>query len=134
MAKVRLTFSKSINSIESKLMDNINNTLSFLKKEAEDRTPEDTKTLVGAYKVTPAKKIWLTIKWKLSNNTPYAFWVEFGTKTAKNYHKPKWSVFYTTWSYRWEVFRDIAGWIYWARMMSRAVDENRKQINILLSK
>jgi len=134
MVKVRISFTASKNAVIGKLMKNINNTLTFIKKEAEDRTPEDTKTLVWGYSIDPAQKVWNKIVWKMFNDTKYAFWVEFGTKTAKNYHKPKGSVFYTTWSYRWEVFKDVAGWIYWARMISRSIDENRKQINTLLSK
>ena len=38
MVKVKITFNKSKKIVIQKIMNNINSTLTFLKKEAEDRT------------------------------------------------------------------------------------------------
>lgn len=124
MAKTS-TFVKSKQALINKLTGNINDALDFIRAEAEIRTPEDKVNLVKNYEIEPAKESWNKIIWKVKNNTPYAFFVEFWTKRAKNYHKPKWTIFFQSWDYEG---------LSWARMLTRAVDENRDELNKILTK
>lgn len=119
------TISKQKESLIKRLTWNLNDTLEFIKNEAEDRTPEREKNLVKNFEIEPAKSVWDKIIWKVKNNTEYAFFVEFWTRRAKNYHKPRWTVFFKTGQYKG---------LPWARMLTRAVDENRVEINKLLNK
>lgn len=119
------TISKQKNDLIKRLTNNVNDALKFVKSEAEDRTPEDKKELVKNFEIEPAKEVWNKIVWKVRNDTPYSFFVEFGTRRAKNYHKPKWTIAFRSWDYKG---------LPWARMLTRAVDENREQINKLLTK
>jgi len=119
------TISKQKDALIKRLTNNVDTALKFVKDEAEDRTPEDKKNLVKNFEIEPAREVWDKIVWKVKNNTPYAFFVEFWTRRAKNYHKPKWTIFFQS--------RDYKG-LPWARMLTRAVDENRSQINKLLTK
>jgi len=124
MAKTS-TFVKSKEALLAKYTWNINTALEFIKNEAEDRTPEDKKILVKSFEIERAVELWNKIIWKVKNDTPYAFFVEFWTKRAKNYHKTKWSVFFRSGDYNG---------LPWARMLTRAVDENRTEINKILTK
>lgn len=124
MAKTS-TFVKSKEALIKKLTWNIDEALKLIKAEAEIRTPEDKKILVKNFEIEPASESWNKISWKVKNDTPYAFYVEFWTRRAKNYHKPKWTVFFQTWDYNG---------LPWARMLTRAVDENRSELNKILTK
>lgn len=118
------TISKQKSDLIKRLKNNLNKTLEFVRSEAEDRTPEDKKVLVKNFEIEPAIETWSKIVWKVKNDTPYAFFVEFWTKRAKKYNKPKWSVFFLSWQHKW---------LAWARMLTRSVDENRSEISKLLT-
>jgi len=120
-----VSISKQKDSLIQKLSKNLNDWLDFIKAEAEDRTPEDTKKLLKSYKIEPASDLWKTITGKVINNAKHAFLVEFGTRRAKKYNKPKGNVFFLSWEYK-----GLRG----ARMLTRAVDENRSRLSKILNK
>lgn len=105
-------FEKSLND---RLEKAINKSLETLKNSIDEKTPEDTKTLLGQTRIEQAKQSWNEIIGKVINdNTEYWLYVEYGVKNrAYNYHKPKWSVFYS--------------WI-GARMFTRWFDDTKQEI------
>lgn len=120
MTRVKVTFNadRLTKRFLGKLERWVNKTLDETKQLVDDKTPEDTKTLLWNNKLNPATVTWSTVKWSVSNNTPYVFFVEFGVWWKNyNYNKPKWSKFYSG---------------VWARMFARTADEIRKR-NLLLN-
>lgn len=74
----------------------INTALKYVKKEIDDKTPEDTRTLVGNNNINDASTDNGKSMWSVSNSTPYAIYVEHWVwGKAYNYHKPKGTVAYT---------------------------------------
>lgn len=65
------------------------------KERIDEKTPEDTKILVGNSERKPTRReSWRAI-WEVENSTPYASYVEYGVQGKEyNYHKPKDAVFY----------------------------------------
>lgn len=70
--------------------------LTDLAKELiEEKTPEDTKTLVGNMEKLPTRREWESVIGEIKNETPYAIYVEYGVHGKEyTYHKPKWKAFY----------------------------------------
>lgn len=92
----------------------VNKSLNTLKIAIDNKTPEDTKTLLWNNKIDFAITILDTTSWKIYNDTPYWLFVEYWVMSKKyNYNKPKWSIFYR--------------WI-WARMFTRWFDETKQEI------
>lgn len=107
-------FDKSINQIIIKFSNWINEWLDYLKEKIEEKTPEDTKTLVWSYKIEKANVNWDIISWKVYNNTPYAFYVEYGVwGRIFKYNKPKGNIFKV--------------WV-WARMITTTKEQESKNI------
>jgi hypothetical protein len=115
-----INLGKYENAINDSIINWINTSLSILKNAIDSHTPEDTRTLLWNNKINRASNISWTIKWSVENNTEYAIYVEYWVRWKSfNYHKPKWSVFYS--------------WV-WARMFSKALDEKKSEIiNIIKS-
>jgi len=104
-------FEKKLND---KLKNAINDSLEVLKKSIDDKTPEDTKKLLWQTRTEQAKISWEYIIWKVINdNTEYWVYVEYWVNRDFNYHKPKWSIFYT-WT--------------WSRMVTRWFDDTKEKI------
>lgn len=100
------------------LSEGIDKSLDFMKKKIEDLTPEDTKELVWNYEIENATLKWNIISWKVYNNTDYAYWVEYWVAgRIFKYNKPKWIIF-TIWI--------------WARMMTKAGEKNRDNIQNII--
>lgn len=98
--------------------DAINKWLKILKQSVNDKTPEDTLTLLGNNEIIGPIQQGSIIMWEVKNETPYATYVEYGIPGKKyNYHKPKWTVMY-----RW------VG----ARMFTRTKLEKEKEILALV--
>lgn len=91
----------------------VDKAVELLKKEIDDRTPEDTGRLVRSNRQVKAVVSGQSVIGKVENDTPYAAYVEYGVGRAYNYHKPKGTV----------MLRGIG-----ARMFSRAYDANKKKI------
>ena len=100
--------------LNDRLEKAINESLETLKKSIDEKTPEDTKTLLGNNDIEKAKQSWNEIKGRVYNETKYWIYVEYGVKNRDyNYHKPKGQIFYT--------------W-FWARMFTRWFDETKQEI------
>ncbi len=107
-------FNKSLQEIEKRFINWINNWLTFLKQKIEEKTPEDTRTLVWNYEKKDASVQWNIVSGKVLNRTPYAYWVEYGVwGRIYKYNKPKGNIFKI--------------WV-WARMMTRTKEENQEEI------
>jgi hypothetical protein len=90
------------------------------KKKIEEKTPEDTKKLIGSYKTSPLNETFRKIEVNVTNDIEYAQYVEYWVKNKPyNYHKPKGNV-----------FRIGVG----ARMFQRTKEENQKEILSFLNK
>jgi len=98
----------------------IRRAIPILMKALKELTPEDTKTMLNAYRIEEIKDEWNRIIGTISNDTDYAIQVEYWVDWLMfNYHKPRWSVFYT--------------WV-WNRTFARAVDRSRNEcMNIILN-
>lgn len=113
-------FNKSLQEIEKRFINWINNWLTFLKQKIEEKTPEDTRTLVWNYEKKDASVQWNIVSWKVLNRTPYAYWVEYGVwGRIYKYNKPKGNIFKI--------------WV-WARMMTRTKEENQEEIINIIKK
>ena len=101
--------------IENNIKNSINEWLEVLKKSIDNKTPEDTKTLLWNNEIKKATREWNYITWSVFNDkTPYWIFVEYWVQSKKyNYNKPKWTIFYK--------------WV-WARMFTRWYDETKTQI------
>ncbi len=97
----------------------VNQWLDILKESVDERTPEDTKTLLWNNEITPARDTWNFIEWDVRNNTEYALFVEQGVN-GKNYryNKPKWNIFYV-----WP----------WARMFEQGARASEDDIRSLIN-
>lgn len=82
----------------------INSALPTLKKWIEDRTPEDTKTLVSSYQVKEATTS--DTQGIISTSVNYAKYVEYWVWRVYNYQKPRWN---KGW-YRWNGARMFVIW------------------------
>lgn len=70
--------------------------LLVLLAELKRLTPEDTKEMLNSYRVVWVKRDWNNLVWAIGNDAKHAIYVEFGVKgKVYNYHKPKWSTFYS---------------------------------------
>ena len=107
-------FEKFENQMNSKIAKAINKSLDILVKSIDEKTPEDTLTLLWNNDVKKAHLDWNYIKWSVFNDTKYWLFVEYWVHSSSyNYHKPKWTIFYR--------------WI-WARMFTRWYDEVKQEI------
>ena len=107
-------FEKYESKLTGRLKNAINKSLETLKKSIDDKTPEDTKTLLWNNQIKQAEVNWDEVRWKVYNDTEYWIYVEYWISWKDyNYHKPKGSIFYS--------------WI-WDRMFTRWFDETKKQI------
>ena len=107
-------FEKFEKSIESKIKKSLNEWLEKLKVSIDEKTPEDTKTLLGNNEIEKATTSWDYIVWKVFNETLYWIYVEYWVQSKEyNYNKPKWNIFYV-WT--------------WARMFTRWYDETKQEI------
>jgi hypothetical protein len=111
-------FDKIENAINNSLKQWINEALWVLKVSIDQKTPEDTKTLLWNNEIEKASQSGNVISGKVSNDTKYWIYVEYGVSKPYNYHKPKWSIFYT-WT--------------WARMFTRGFDEKKREIIKIIS-
>lgn len=65
------------------------------KQLIDEKTPEDTKTLIGNNKRKPTRREWTMVIGEVENTTPYAVYVEYGVQGKEyTYHKPKGKVFH----------------------------------------
>lgn len=104
-------FEKRLNQ---KLIKVVNDWLKDLKNSIDNKTPEDTKTLLWNNDISEATQIWNTIIWSIFNTTKYWIFVEYWVWWNKyKYNKPKWNIFYK--------------WV-WARMFTRWFDEEKPKI------
>ena len=107
-------FERYEKQMNSKIANAINKSLGVLKKSIDNKTPEDTKTLLWNNDINSAHLDWDMIKWSVYNETPYGIYVEYWVQARVfKYNKPKWNIFYK--------------WI-WARMFTRWFDETKKEI------
>lgn len=114
---------------EKLLIEAINEALEYIKKKIDEKTPEDTKTLVWNNEIIKARSIWGEIIGSVQNTTWYAIYVEYGRSKTEGvpkigikykYNKPKGSIFY-----------EGVG----ARMFTRTADEEREYIiNLITTK
>lgn len=116
---VKVNIPKISNEILWSIIWAVNKWLEELKEWVDEKTPEDTKTLLWNNQITQADIVWNTVMWKVFNDTEYAYKVEYWMPRAVNYHKPKWTVFFKSWQYKW-----LAG----ARMFTRTKDEMEQKI------
>lgn len=133
MAKTFGNFSIRLEAIikekENLLIEAINEALEYIKKRIDEKTPEDTKTLLGNNEIIEAKKVGTEIVGSVQNTTGYAIYVEYGRSKTEGvpkvgikykYNKPKGTIFY-----------EGVG----ARMFSRTADEERQFIiNLITTK
>ena len=106
---------KVLRNVERWIEQWVRQTLDEMEDRAKQLTPVKEWELINWYTKTydPGSKSWV-----LWNNVEHAAYVEYGTSTARLYHK--WppsddsTVFRTTWEYQW---------LRWARMMTQTADE-----------
>ena len=100
---------KNINDeITQKAIVAVNSSLNDLKVEIDRNTPIDTAELIQNTVITPATIIGQRVSGTVSNDTPYAVYVEYGVQQKTyNYHKYK------------QIFFVWVG----ARMFTRAYDK-----------
>ena len=86
---------KNINDeITQKAIVAVNSSLNDLKVEIDRNTPIDTAELIQNTVITPATIIGQRVSGTVSNDTPYAVYVEYGVQQKTyNYHKYK-QIFY----------------------------------------
>ena len=101
-------------NVEKSLKEAMEEAIKYSKKRIEGRTPEDTKKLVGDYKIDPLKVVWNVFSQKIVNKTPYAFYVEYWVMgQIYKYQKPKGIIFKL--------------WV-GARMMTLTKEEDKEEI------
>ena len=122
MAKFKrftLNLGQFIQKKELLIIKAINEALVLIKRRIDEKTPEDTKELVGNNNIIKAEKFWSKIIWKVQNKTGYAIYVEYWRSkiggvpkvgVSFKYNKPKGTI-----------FSEGVG----ARMFSRTMDEER---------
>lgn len=101
--KDNLNLDKIQDEIEKAVEDGVSEVMEFAKTKLEEKTPEDTTTLLKNYKIQPLKKTGTLITGTILNTTPYGIYVEYGLSKEEgqptwgrpfNYHKPKGTIFY----------------------------------------
>ena len=122
MPKIRY-YSQIKKELAKKLLKWVKKWILLLSEEINANTPEKSKTLLGNNKVEDAKQIGDMIIAKVSNDTPYAGYVEYWVMWWwYNFHKPAWSIFYT--APAWE----------WAWMFRRSTDKKKWEILKIIEK
>lgn len=127
--KFSLNLEGFIQKKEDLLIEAINDALDYIKKRIDEKTPEDTKTLVWNNEIVKAKKLGDVIVGSVENKTEYGIYVEYGRSKTEGvpsigikfkYNKPKGTEFYTG-----------VG----ARMFTRTMDEEKDFIiNLIRTK
>lgn len=83
-------------NIEWKIILWIRKWLDILLAELKKNTPEDTKEMLKSYKIIDVVKKWDLYIWVIWNTAEHSLYVEFWVGwNIYNYHKPKWSKFYS---------------------------------------
>lgn len=87
-------------------------------EECKRLTPEDTREMIHSYRISDVEKFGNNYRIVISNESDHAIYVEYGVRWQTfNYHKPKWSVFYS--------------W-FGNRTMARALDSKKEEMNKIL--
>lgn len=120
--KDNLQLDKIKNSVESLVMEGVQEIMEFAKEKLEEKTPEDKRDLVQWYTILPIKKSGSIVTWTIVNKVPHWIYVEYGLSKDEgiprggkrfNYHKPKGTVFY----------RGVG-----ARMVTRTYDQDQDEM------
>lgn len=127
--KFSLNLSGLMEKKEELLIEAINEALEHIKKRIDEKTPEDTKTLIWNNEIVKAKKLGDVIVGSVENKTKYGIYVEYGRSKTEGvpsvwlkfkYNKPKGTIFY-----------EGVG----ARMFTRTMDEEKDFIiNLIRTK
>lgn len=114
---------------EELIIEAINDALDHIKKRIDEKTPEDTKTLLWNNEIVKARKVGGVIVGSVENKTEYGIYVEYGRSKTEGvptigikfkYNKPKGTEFY-----------EGVG----ARMFTRTADEEKDFIiNLIRTK
>ena len=87
-----MNYSKLVEEVTFGVVDELAH---LAEQSINDKTPEDTKTLLGNNTRVPTRREWTSVIAEITNNTPYAPHVEYGIRGKKyRYNKPKWTIFY----------------------------------------
>lgn len=112
-------FDQISRALDQQLRLALDKAIRFSKEKIEEKTPEDTKKLVWDYELTALQVVWDVYSRKVINRTPYAFYVEFGVRSAiYAYNKPKGTIFKI--------------WV-GARMMTLTKEENLEDIKKIIT-
>jgi len=115
-----INFNDIQKEIDKSITDWINKATKYLKDKVDEKTPEDTKTLLWNNKQVKARKLWNNYIWSVENDTEYAVYVEYWVWWKDfNYNKPKWNNFYS--------------WV-GARMFTRTQDEEENEVSNIINK
>ena len=114
-------FSKELmQDIEAKAIVWVNKALDYIKQSVDEKTPEDTKTLLKNNTILKAEKKGNSIYWEVFNNTEYAEIIEYWVRSKKyNYHKPKGTILYSG---------------VWNRTFTRTADNESENIKNIIKK
>lgn len=83
-----IDFTKEEKEIARSIERGVNKALEYLKKKIDEKTPEDTFTLIGNNDIEKAIQTGTSIKGSVYNNTEYAQYVEYGVMSKTyNYYK-----------------------------------------------
>jgi len=81
--------------IKKATFDAIDQLGTLAKEWVDEKTPEDTKRLLGNNKKIPTKREWSRVESWVMNDTPYVRHVEWWVKKRiYRYNKPKWNIFH----------------------------------------
>jgi len=118
MTTVALNAWAFVAEYEKRVVRGVRKAIPVLMEELKRLTPEDTKNMLSSYRIESLKFEDGNIVWTITNDADYAIYVEYWANWLRfNYHKPKWSTFYT--------------WV-WNMTFHRAVDNTRNQITLII--
>ena len=124
--KDNLQLDKIQDDIEQLITEGIDEVMEFAKTKLEEKTPEDTQTLLKWYEIQETKRTGTLITGTVLNRVPYGIYVEYGLSKEEwiptggrpfNYHKPKWVQFY----------RGVG-----ARMVTKTYDQDQEEMSKIL--
>ena len=76
--KDNLQLDKIQDDIEQLITEGIDEVMEFAKTKLEEKTPEDTQTLLKGYEIQETKKTGTLITGTVLNRVPYGIYVEYG--------------------------------------------------------
>ncbi len=104
--KSKIDFNKIKKQTKEEYKEKLLKFAEILKIKIDEKTPEDTRTLIWNNEMSEVIEYRNKMYIKISNDTEYAYYVEYGVGKIFNYHK--WGQVFYTWEWAWFFARSIA--------------------------